>query len=49
MKRKLIGVAIAGIALTLVGYGAWRVYAPAGYMAVGLLLWINLSIGTGRA
>ena len=45
MRKYWLVFLFAGWALAslgLVAYGAWRIYRPAGYVAAGLLLWIDL-------
>ena len=37
--RKGLTLAISLVGATLVSYGAWMIYAPAGYLIAGLLLW----------
>lgn len=37
--RKAVTLAISGSGAILVSYGAWMIYAPAGYLAGGLILW----------
>lgn len=39
---------IPGAALLLIGYGSWSAWKPLGPLSVGLLLWLDLSIGAGR-
>jgi hypothetical protein len=41
MKQRL---AIAIASLGLIGFGAWLIYPPLGFLSVGLLLWIDLTI-----
>lgn len=38
--RKGLTLAISMVGATLVSYGVWTVYPPAGYIAAGTLLWI---------
>ncbi len=38
--RKGLTLAISGAGATLVSFGVYQIYAPAGYIAGGLLLWI---------
>ena len=33
--------AMAGV--LMIGYGAWSAYAPAGWIAAGLLLWLDMT------
>jgi hypothetical protein len=37
---------LPGIALGMIGGGAFAIYPPAGPLVVGLLLWIDLSRGS---
>lgn len=39
---------IALVALGFLGYGCWRAWVPAGFIAVGLALWIDLSLPKRR-
>ena len=48
MKQKLLSAIIPVTSLGLIGYGAWEVYHPLGYIVVGLLLWVDLSVGSFR-
>ena len=51
MILKLIPRTIARLAvrivtpLGLMGYGLWLIYPPAAFATVGLLMWIDLSVG----
>ena len=48
MKKKVISTIILVVSLGLIGYGAWVVYHPLGFVVVGLLLWVDLLIGSLR-
>ena len=48
MKKKVISTIILVVSLALIGYGAWLVYHPLGFVVVGLLLWVDLLIGSLR-
>ncbi len=48
MKRKLLSAIVPIVSLGLIGYGAWEVYHPLGYIVVGLLLWIDITIEASR-
>ena len=48
MKQKLLSAIIPVVSLCLIGYGAWLVYHPLGFVVVGLLLWVDLLIGSLR-
>lgn len=37
--RRLVTLAISVVGGTLVAYGVWSIFEPAGYMVAGLLLW----------
>jgi hypothetical protein len=37
--RRGLTLAISLVGATLVSYGAWMIYAPAGYLVAGGLLW----------
>lgn len=37
--RRALTLAISLVGATLVSYGAWMIYAPAGYLVAGGLLW----------
>jgi len=44
LKQASIFVATMSIiALSLVGYGCWLAYGPAGFIVPGLLIWIEIS------
>lgn len=43
MIRKIATVIIAIAALTLIGYGCYRAYPPAGFIVPGLLLWFDIT------
>ena len=36
---------VAAVALCLVAYGLWLIYPPLAPLVVGLLLWVDLSVG----
>lgn len=38
--RRGLTLAISVLGATLVSYAAWMIYAPAGYLAAGILLWV---------
>ena len=38
--RRALTLAISVLGATLVGYGVWMIYAPAGFIVGGLVLWI---------
>jgi hypothetical protein len=38
--RKGLTLAISVVGAILVSFGAWQVYAPAGFVAGGILLWV---------
>jgi hypothetical protein len=38
--RRALTLAISLVGATLVSYGAWMIYAPAGYLVAGGLLWV---------
>lgn len=40
---RIVGACIAVGSLVLIGIGAWLIYPPAAFLAVGLLVWIDLS------
>jgi hypothetical protein len=42
MGAKALILAISVLGATLVSYGAWMIYAPAGYIVGGLLCWVLL-------
>lgn len=42
MIARILSVALVLLALGLVGWGAWWCYPPAGPLAVGFLLWVDL-------
>lgn len=50
--RRLLDIAgkaiIPTAALGLIGFGAWRAWPPAGFIVVGSLLWIDLTIDSFR-
>ena len=48
MKKKLLTTIILVVSLGLIGYGVWLVYHPLGFVVVGLLLWVDLLIGSLR-
>ena len=48
MRQKLLSAIIPVVSLGLIGYGAWVVYHPLGFVVVGLLLWVDLLIGSLR-
>ena len=48
MKQKVLSAIILVVSLGLIGYGAWLVYHPLGFVVVGLLLWVDLLIGSLR-
>lgn len=37
---KALAVAISVAAATLVSFGVWSIYAPAGYVVGGMLIWV---------
>ena len=39
---------LPAVALALIGWGGWMAWPPAGPLAVGALLWLDLSIGSLR-
>jgi hypothetical protein len=47
-KPKRVELLVACISLGLIGVGSWLIYPPAGFISVGLLLWIDLSFGGNR-
>lgn len=38
--RRALTLAISVVGATLVGYGVWMIYAPAGFIVGGFVLWI---------
>ena len=44
MNARVLLIGIGVLALGLIGYGAWRVYPPAGPIAVGALVWVDLNL-----
>ena len=40
--RAILAIAWPLVGIALVGYGAWLVYPPAGYIAVGALLIVDV-------
>jgi hypothetical protein len=49
MVRKAVTLAISGTGATLISYGVWSVFQPAGYAVAGLLLWaIQWNYGSER-
>ena len=48
MKPKTQKLIVAAVALVLIGVGAACIYPAAGPIAVGALLWLDLSIGSAR-
>lgn len=48
MNKRLVRAVLPLLALGAIGYGAWMAYPPAGPIVVGLLLWVDLTIGTVR-
>lgn len=38
--RRALTLAISVVGATLVGYGVWMIYAPAGFIVGGAALWI---------
>ena len=38
--RRALTLAISVLGATLVGYGVWMIYAPAGFIVGGALLWV---------
>jgi hypothetical protein len=48
MTTRIIVIGLSLAALGLIGWGAWWIYPPAGLLAVGGLLWLDLS-RMGRA
>ena len=49
MKHQLLRAIIPVASLSLIGYGAWLAWPPAGPLSVGLLLWLDLSLGSRMA
>ena len=44
--RAFAGRAVGPIgSLGLIGFGCWLAWPPAGFIAVGALIWLDLSIG----
>lgn len=41
-SAKVLTLAISVLGATLVSYGAWMIYAPAGFIVGGLLTWVLL-------
>ena len=42
VAAKALTLAISLLGATLVSYGAWMIYAPAGFIVGGLLCWVVL-------
>jgi len=38
--RRALTLAISAVGATLVGYGVWMIYPPAGFIVGGAVLWI---------
>lgn len=48
MGRRALTLAISLLGAMLVSYGVWQVYAPAGFVTGGILLWaVQWNYGEG--